>query len=51
MQPQKMTAGLEGDRKIDLMDMLAFPLFKWDLPCYVRAEIKKDEPRPYLMGL
>ncbi len=50
MQPQEMAAGLECDRKINLMDMLAFPLFKCDLPCYVRAEIKKDEPRPYLMG-
>ncbi len=40
MQPQKMTAGLEGNRKINLMDMFAFPLLKCDLPCYVRAEIK-----------
>jgi len=50
MQPQEMAAGFECDRKINLMDMLAFSLFKCDLPCYVRAEIKKDEPRPYLMG-
>ena len=50
MQPQKMAAGLEGDRKINLMDMLPFLFLKCDLACYVRAEIKKDEPGPYLMG-
>ena len=50
MQPQEMAAGLESNRKINLMDMPAFVLFKCDLPCYVRAEIKKDEPGPYLMG-
>ncbi len=50
MQTQKMMAGLEGNRKINLMEMFAFLLFKSDLPCYVRAEIKKYEPRPYLMG-
>lgn len=50
MQPQKVTASLEGNRKINLMDMFAFLLLKCDLPCYVRAEIKKYEPRPYLMG-
>lgn len=50
MQPQKMAAGFESNRKINLMDMLAFLLLKCDLPCYVRAEIKKYEPGPYLMG-
>lgn len=50
MQPQEMAVGLECNRKINLMDMLAFPLFKCDLPCYVRTEIKQDESRPYLMG-
>ena len=45
-----MAAGLEGDRKVNLMDMLAFLLFKCDLSCYVRTEIKKYEPCPYLMG-
>lgn len=50
MQPQEMSAGLECNRKINLMDMLASLLFKCNLPCYVRAEIKKDESRPYLMG-
>ena len=29
--------------------MPALLLLKCDLPCYVRAEIKKDEPCPYLM--
>ncbi len=50
MQPQEMAAGLECNRKINLMDMLAFPLFKCNLPCYVKTEIKQDESRPYLMG-
>lgn len=50
MQPQEMAAGLKGDRKINLMDMLSFLLLKYNLPCYVRTEIKKDEPGPYLMG-
>ena len=50
MQPQKVAAGLEGNRKINLVDMLPLLLFKCDLPCYVRAEIKKYESRPYLMG-
>ncbi len=45
-----MAAGLEGNRKVNLVDMLPFLLLKCDLPCYVRAEIKKYEPRPYLMG-
>ena len=49
MQPQKMAADLEGDRKINLMDMFAFLLLERDLSCYVGAEIKQDEPRPYLM--
>lgn len=49
MQPQEMAAGLEVKGKIDLMDMSAFLLLKRDLSCYVGAEIKKDEPRPYLM--
>ena len=49
MQPQEMAAGLECNRKINLMDMLAFLFLKRDLSCYVGAEIKKDEPRPYLM--
>ena len=44
-----MAAGLEGNGKINLMDMFAFLLPKRDLFCYVGAEIKKDEPRPYLM--
>ena len=50
MQPQEMAAGLECNRKINLMDMLAFPLFKCNLPYYVKTEIKQDESRPYLMG-
>ena len=50
MQPQKMAAGLKGDRKINLMDMLSFLFLKCNLACYVRAEIKKYEPGPYLMG-
>ena len=45
-----MAAGFECNRKVNLVDMLPFLLIKCDLPCYVRAEIKKDEPRPYLMG-
>ena len=49
VQPQEMAAGLEGNGKINLMDMFAFLLPKRDLFCYVGAEIKKDEPRPYLM--
>ena len=50
MQPQEMTAGLKCGRKINLMHMLSFLLLKCDLPCYVGTEIKKDKPRPYLMG-
>ena len=49
MQPQEVTADLESNGKINLMDMPAFLLLKRDLSCYVRAEIKKDEPGPYLM--
>ena len=45
-----MAAGFECNRKVNLVDMLPFLLIKCDLPCYVRAEIKQDEPRPYLMG-
>ena len=45
-----MAAGLECYRKINLVDMLPFLLLECDLPCYVGAEIKKDESRPYLMG-
>ena len=45
-----MAAGLEGNRKVNLVDILPFLLFKYNLSCYVRAEIKKYEPRPYLMG-
>ena len=50
MQPQEMAAGLESDGEINLMDMLLFFLLKFNLPCYVRAEIEKYEPCPYLMG-
>ena len=50
MQPQKMATGLEGNGKINLMDMFTFLLLKCNLPCYAGAEIKKDKPRPYLMG-
>ena len=49
MQPQKMAAGLKGDRKINLMDMLSFLFLKCNLACYVRAEIKEYEPGPYFM--
>ncbi len=50
MQPQKVAAGLEGNRKINLVDMFPLLLFKCGLSCYVRAEIKKYESGPYLMG-
>lgn len=50
MQPQKMVAGLKSNRKIHLMDMLAFLFLKCNLPCYIRTEIKKYDPRPYFMG-
>lgn len=50
MQSQKMAAGFEGNRKINLMDMLPFLLLKCDLPCYVGAKVKKYEPGSYLMG-
>ena len=50
MQSQKITAGFEGNRKINLMDMLPFLLLKCDLLCYVGAKVKKYEPGPYLMG-
>lgn len=50
MQPQEMAAGLKGNRKTNLIDMLAFLFFEYHQPCYVREEIKKDEPRPYFMG-
>jgi len=50
VQPQEMAAGLESNRKINLMDMFAFLLHKRDLARYVGAEIKKYEPGPYLMG-
>ena len=49
MQAQEMAAGLESNRKINLMDMFAFLLHKRDLARYVGAEIKKYEPGPYLM--
>lgn len=49
MPLQEMAAGLKCNRKIHLMDMLPFLFFKCDLTCYVRAEIKKNKPRPYLM--
>ena len=35
MQLQEMAAGLESNRKINLMDMLPFLLLKCDLPCYI----------------
>ena len=50
VQPQEMAAGLESDGEINLMDMLLFFLLKFNLPCYVRAEIEKYEPCPYFMG-
>lgn len=50
MQPQKVAAGFEGNRKINLMDMFPLLLLKRNLSRYVRTEIKKYEPRPYLMG-
>ena len=50
VQPQEMAAGLEGGREINLMDMLSFLFLKFNLSCYVRAEIEKYEPCPYLMG-
>lgn len=45
-----MATGFESNRKINLIDMLPLLLLKTNLPCYIRAEIKKYEPRPYLMG-
>ena len=50
MQPQKMPAGFESNGKINLMDMFPFLLLKFDLSCYIRAEIKKYEPCPYFMS-